>query len=401
MNLNITVQDRDTNAAALTPELHYTNKWIFLAIGCLLLCGCTHKNGDISDDSVKKIHFSSDQTTDFTDILDVRFIQLEECDNSLIKSIGQIIEYKDKYIVSDDDTNQLLVFDKSGNYVTRIGDRGEAAGEFIQLTYISVNCAENSLSVLDNESRKIIQYNLEDYSFVNETRYPEISSDCFVPSGSNLIWFNDAYEGHDTDYFIVTDKSGNLINSFIPKEFKSGFITGSAIPIKTCDGKIYGFTPYDLTVYEITPTQISEKYVIDIDGFQTPSVDFLNQISNNGASSSLFDKLPDSRFISYYNIVDTDSMIFMNVFCNHKPYVGVYDKSSGRNRFMPKEIFEEMTGIGKIQYFILQSLDNGLAVVVDKDELREHPDSDISPSLSSMVDNGNDNPLIAVISRAD
>lgn len=393
--------DKAISAAALTLKRISVQKYFFLAIVCALLCACTQRKENVFDGSVKKIHFSADNTTDFTDILDVKFIQLEECDSSLIKSIGQIVEYNDKYIVSDDNTNQIFVFDKFGKFITQIGERGQAAGEFIQLTYIYADSVENRLSVLDNESRKIIQYDLNDYSFVNEMRYPEISSDCFIPCDNNLIWFNDAYDSDDPAYFIVTDTSGKMVNSFIKKEFKSGFITGSAIPIKTCHGQVYGFTPFDLTVYEITPKQISKKYAIEIDGFKTPSVDFLNKISNNGASSSLFDKLSDSKYISYYNIVDTDSMIFMMLFSNHKPYVGVYDKDNDKNCFMSKDNFEKMTGTGKIQYFILQTLDNGFAAVVDKDEIRELADPDISPALRPLIDNGNDNPLIAVICKAD
>ena len=93
-------------------------------------------------------------------------IELELTDESMIGgSVGRIIISEDYVIVAE--LNQILVFNKDGNFVRSIGRRGQGPGSFNYIANIAIDTKNERLFVLSLQPRKIISYDLNG-NFLNE-----------------------------------------------------------------------------------------------------------------------------------------------------------------------------------------------------------------------------------------
>lgn len=368
---------------------------IYLLIIAML--SCSHGHDSISGGET--IVFGESDAA-LIDSLEVSFLQFEETDNSLIKSIGRIEQVGNRLIVGDDGTYRIMAFTEDGKFISNIGNRGEGPGEYIDFSSFFIKEDDNEIGVVDSERRKIIYYNLDDYSFKNECSYSPIASDCGVPAGDGMIWFNHEYAGDTNDsYFVVTDSVGKISNKFVPKRFISGYITGSDYPIYSLGDKIYGFTPYDMTLYELNPDSAEVRYRFEIDGFKTPTVDFLNEISENGKSNSLFDALSKSDFISYYDILETGQLICLTIIRQGQKQIALLDKNTDLKLFMPQDEFAKRLHLGKIKYLVPDEINDGLLAIIDKSQFTTDDVATLPDSLQQLINDDNSNPIVAIIRK--
>lgn len=362
-----------------------------------VMLSCSHGHDNISGGET--IVFGESDAA-LIDSLEVSFVQFEETDNSLIKSIGRIEQLGDRLIVGDDMTYRIMAFTEDGRFISTIGTRGEGPGEYLQFSSFFTNEAGNEIGVVDNEKRKVIYYNLDDYSFKRERSYSPLSSGCGVPIEGDMIWFNQSYEGGTKNsYFIVTNTLGEIKNMFVPKKFISGYLTGSDYPIYSLDGKVYGYIPYELTLYELNADSAKVRYRFEVDGFKTPTVDFLNEISENGKSNSLFDALSKSDFISYYDILETGQLICLTIIRQGQTHIALLDKDTDLKLFMPQDEFAKRLHLGKIKYLVPNEINDELLAIIDKSQLTTDDVSTLPDSLQLLINNDNSNPIVAIVRK--
>lgn len=396
-NIRSTALAKDASAVNWTNMIKSLLRIITLCI-LFWISSCSNKMEDIP--SRNTLHFSLNENVQIIDSLKISIFHPEETDESLIKSLGMIAEYDNRVFIGDDGTYELMAFDKNGKFISRIGSRGQGVGEYIKFLTFFINASDNSLGILDFELHKIVYYDLSDYSFrKEESNLNVLSSNC-IPSKQNLIWFNEGYDDGITDkYFVITDKHKSILNSFVNKDFKSGYITGSSYPLYLFNDTVYGFTPYDMKIYAFDNDTLYTRMNIEVEDWHTPDVDFLNRKSNNGRSSAYFDDLSDSDYISYYNILESDGLLGIIAIRNHKKYVGLYDKDSGNKCLVTQDEFAKRLGVGKIQYFVRGNIDGAILAAVDIENLKESAKQGeyINPKLQSILTSSNENPIILKI----
>lgn len=375
---------------------------ILYTVVFMLFASCNKTQKQEKDD-MKCYEFSLETVDkDLMKDLSVEFQALELTDKSVVGSIDQIVEHGDTIFVSDGSEYRLLAFYKNGNFIAQVGSRGEGPGEYTGIASYFVDPAKSRIGIYDEDVSKMLYYNLNDFSFIDEKSYEGVVAGCCLPFGDSLIWYNQAFEGEDSDsYFIVTDSGGKVTSSFVKKEFKSGYLTGCSTPMYTCDGKVYGYTPYSPVVYELTDSDAKIAFEMEFKDFDMPSVDYLNQVSSSGQSNSLFKTLRESGLISYYSVSETTSTICITVMVKGEKYCGIVDKATGRTAFMTLDDMARELGVGAIRYFIPGSLGDCVLAMVDPMEVKERiaEGEKVDDSLKSMVENSDDNanPIIAKI----
>lgn len=110
---------------------------------------------DIALDFPKK-----ENLVNLSDIADrVSFIPLATNDSCRIGSVDKLI-VTDKYFVVVDKSlaASVFVFDKSGRFINRIGDRGHSKKEYLRLEDVVID--GNNAYVLDTKGKKIINYDI-------------------------------------------------------------------------------------------------------------------------------------------------------------------------------------------------------------------------------------------------
>jgi hypothetical protein len=100
----------------------------------------------------------------------IEFVQLETTDECVIGKSYRLF-FSDRYIIVSDwqQNNLLFLFDRTGKYIRKTGDRGQGPGE-----YLSVSCLDlvgDKLFVWDSDKSTIFCYNLTTGRCMYEKRY--------------------------------------------------------------------------------------------------------------------------------------------------------------------------------------------------------------------------------------
>ena len=106
-------------------------KTIFILSILFAFSACTHPAKDM-DKELAVIDFGGNVQNSASDILSLSFLKLQTSDNCLLGAVSQIRELKGYYYLLDAFVSRkAYVFDKQGNFVTMIGNTGNAPGEYI------------------------------------------------------------------------------------------------------------------------------------------------------------------------------------------------------------------------------------------------------------------------------
>ncbi len=379
------------------------NRYLFYILILFLLASCGQKQNNENSSMVNSYEFSlASGSEELLENVSVEFQTLELTEKSIVGSIDQIVEYGDTLFISDGSEYRLLAFTKTGKFIGQIGSRGEGPGEYSGIASFFIDADKSQIGIYDEDVCKMLYYNLSDFSFIDEKSYEDIVAGCCLPDGDSLIWYNQAFEGENSDsYFIVTDPAGKVTSSFVKKDFKTGYLTGCSTPMYICDGKIYGYTPYETTVYELSDDASKAVFKLKFKEFETPSIEYLNKISSSCQSSSLYKSLKDSGFISYYSVSNTTNTLCTTVMAKGEKYCGLAELSSGKTYFTTQEEMANKLGLGNIRYFIVGSIGESVLAIIDPMEVKDRVSSgmQLNESLRSIVETSDDNanPIIAKI----
>ena len=178
--------------------------------------------------------------------------------------IDKMIVTKDKiYILDCYTAQQIFVFDKTGNLLFRIKNKGRGPKEYLSVADMQVDTIRNEILVNDALARSYLYYSTDDGTFL---RRKKGIANCYLAHIDSLYInyqipgqdFND----HENWAILVSDKDSILYKGFEPTPLQNdNFINNSFT--YDCDGKLL-FTPvYSDTVYQFMSVSIvSPKYVI-------------------------------------------------------------------------------------------------------------------------------------------
>lgn len=120
---------------------------------------------------VPVIHFKLSDTVpvSLSDIAGkVKKIDLQLTEESLLGEVSQVLVCGDKILVLDF-TTALFMFDSTGRFIRRIGEKGRGPREYLYLNNVTAD-ERNGILYL-NDSRKILKFD-PDGNFIDEISYP-------------------------------------------------------------------------------------------------------------------------------------------------------------------------------------------------------------------------------------
>lgn len=147
----------------------------------------------------------------------VKFIILEETDESLIRMISKII-FTSEYILTVDPTQgSIFFFDMNGKYVKKLSRRGQGPGEYLSIS--SCIFDGQQLIIYDTQSKKMLFYDLsgnflrEISKFCDGTIIRDIIN---LPNGNFLCYTFDCVGDVDEKYTGLweVDANGNFLKNY-------------------------------------------------------------------------------------------------------------------------------------------------------------------------------------------
>ena len=129
---------------------------IIVLIGIFI--SCSKYEGNYKNDAVKiEIQNNDPNEFNYTQIIDsVEITQLETNENSIIGGILKIVFKHQKVFILDRNHN-LLIFEESGKFFSKLNKRGKGPGEYIELRDFFITEDGNILILT---WKKILTYNI-------------------------------------------------------------------------------------------------------------------------------------------------------------------------------------------------------------------------------------------------
>lgn len=192
-------------------------KNIFLSAAIIIMSAC----GDISPDNkdFTKVEINLDTKENIvklSDIADtVTFIPLETKEESRLGSIDKLILENGNYIIVDKQlASAVFVFDQRGKFLQKIGRKGKAKNEYIELTDAAVD--NDNVYIYDARGKKVICYSM-DGSYIETYPFEYTATEFKNVKGSTFAFYctyshnADLAEGDKMPNLIICDlKSGEM-----------------------------------------------------------------------------------------------------------------------------------------------------------------------------------------------
>lgn len=148
---------------------------IYLLIVVLSVAlSCKHQADTISSDHEIVIDVDTSVKLKYSDIFEsIEIIPLESTHELLVGDIDQVLFAENRiFIVDENKTKSLFIFDGSGKLVKRIESKGLGPGELFKPTSAQVLDKENQLVIFDGRQGKCMFYDY-DGNFLHEIRYKD------------------------------------------------------------------------------------------------------------------------------------------------------------------------------------------------------------------------------------
>ena len=245
---------------------------------------------DLETDTVKHSDFARD----------FEYIELEANENSLIGEIDKM-EVDDKYIyiLDRDNTNSLFVFDRSGNFITKVGSRGKGPGEYTTISDFAI--AANNMVVIHDFYKNSLLF-FENFEFKNERKIEEqLESVTF--DGSHYYFKLFVQNQISTHELMVTNK--NLVSHSKHFPVPEGNRIGYTMPynFRHYGDSISFFRFFRNKVYRLKDGKIFPKYYFDFKGNDAPHIYSATEpvvnVDNTSFLRTKFFENPDIIFFSF------------------------------------------------------------------------------------------------------
>jgi len=244
---------------------------------------------------------------------EVKFIPLETIAQSLFGEISQLEVAKDCYIISDQDTRSILIFNLNGSFRTRI----KLEKPVVQAFPIEFKLIENSknpyLQVLNGSYQITYDLNGKLIKKVDAKSVDDGKTTFYFLAESITVKSN--YEVNNNYYEIALLKDGIVIGSYFPHEKDytrhDQYMSSGANLTSSSFQNVFYKRPYDYGIYRITPNGMSLDYKLIFPSEYSVPNDFL---SNKEFVNKRIDFLQKNRKVFYglKNVYKSGSNLFFS-----------------------------------------------------------------------------------------
>ena len=268
---------------------------------------------------------------DLTDkITNVKYIPLETTRESVIGEISKVILHKGNFYIMDDNiTKTVFVFDGNGKFITKICRRGRGPGEYNDLWDFDID-TENDQILLYCGPRKMIRTTLAG-ELVSEHRASFYGHS--IASMPNKGYAAYLYFSNNTSFqinehsLIYLDSLGNIVKGMFPydhSKFGKYSNVWQASIFYTYQNKKYLYPSTKDTVYRLSPDGLTPVYRFDFGKYSIDKTIFSKPVEEQDR----FFK-GNTKYARLFFMTETDHVLHFHVAVNgiiHRVY---YSKSTG------------------------------------------------------------------------
>ncbi|GAB1402825.1 hypothetical protein MASR1M74_00030 [Lentimicrobium sp.] len=355
--------------------------FIIISATLLLVCSCTNlKNKADKKEIVSEVIKVNDEkdrgktiASDIFPLFD--FIKLETNDEAIFGNIERIIFYNDRIFILDSEVaGKLLVFDRSGKYITTVGGKGKGPGEIIYPMDFYIDTLKKTINILDmGTSIKVYSLATDRFEFLNSSEIPAtIGSFKTAPLPDNKRAF---ITGGKNPELCIADKSFKNLDFYFP-------YTSRKFSILLREGLNYGYKNVIFrryandTIYNLSEGKPTPYRVFDFN--QPVSYNELVNLSESAQN----EMLAKYSLINLY--FESDSQFYLKYSTNSKEFFYLRNPKGDSYHFSKENLTNDLFGtknlycIGADQYtksFVFMITPSYLLKLVQTKPESLHPES--------------------------
>ncbi len=257
-------------------------------------------------------------------VKEIEMISLEFTDESILSEIKKIV-ISDDYVFVMEKSNQkgIYVFNRKGNFLYRIGTRGQGPKEFIDLSDFSLNEEEKLVYLYDLQRKKILTFSFQN-QFVGEVQMNYFADKFEYQNGLFYLYRENPSFGDPLYSLVVKDKNGKTVGKYYPSLNDSPLIH-KCIFRKTEKNILFAQHMND-SIFSLTNERMNPIYYIDY-GAKKMSLEDREDIRKDirPAINVLLEKKTIAGITDVFEINDKVFIKFVNVII---PMFCVYDKTT-------------------------------------------------------------------------
>lgn len=269
-------------------------------------------------------------------IADYKYIPLETKSESFMGQLHNVIFYENYIYVHDIESNMICIFDKDGQYLNKVGVKGDGPGEFTTLLQeMDIDPFAKRMVVYDQGLNKMLYFSLKgDYLFSRDMNLL-IDGYFRVMRPDRILTYqaqrrHNVHLGEMNSYRIIVLDSllkvsgyshlydDNVNSSYSPSVFPHSNEDILYSPVFTTD------------FYSVTAQGIDLKYHLDYGNFENP-ID-ANKVAELDDSKKIMKYLCSTTY-TLINPVETTDFFWFRTYpqSNERRFYTYYDKQAKRN----------------------------------------------------------------------
>lgn len=268
-----------------------TYSLIFLAGLILTLNSCKNRSTLAESPAQAVINISDAQTMNYQPLLDsIDYVPLETTDQSLIGNIGKIYVTQSNILVFDTKQTAILLFDKEGKFIRKIGQKGRGPEEYLFFNEIVFERKTEIIYAHERYLNKMFKYNLKGELLEQIPSKFEFNSFCKAPEG---YWLYSCFKENNPkgyNLMLVDEKMQNMTAGFFPQNPAFVNTTFNSTFSRDYSGTSYFVYPTSNIIYKLNTDKPAPYFQIDF-GTKTLPYEKIKELS----SSKEYDDLVNEK----------------------------------------------------------------------------------------------------------
>lgn len=267
-------------------------------------------------------------TSDLVDSL--QYIPLETTKESLINDIEQSVIFRDRVFILDNIGNSVLLFNKRGKFIKRVGSKGKGLQEYLNPINLTINQDKEELYVLDDKMHKVLIFDL-DGKYKNEHRITFRMNDFQILDDTTYVLNTDVRPNSlpeiSNNKLILTNNKWEVFAKGLKYDaVNEGGIAFSRNGLYRYKHQIHYNPTLSYYIYNVTRSALIPKYFIDAGKMALPE-GFNHRLD----FESFFREYDNARSKYVYidkEISETDNFLVTTIRYQGRPLYFYYSKKT-------------------------------------------------------------------------
>lgn len=345
------------------------NRFVLIVFICTLVSSCVNDPRERNTTSLPKfqIDFKNAKELNLEEQVDTfYYIPLETGKNNLLGEISKI-QIDSVISVLDRMKQTVHLYSMDGNLLTVIDKKGMGPGEYVQLGDFYMSAKERYIEVLDPMKKKIIRYDFSG-NFIKEISLPFPNGvSTFTKTNSYYVFDQQIRRNEDRWKYsiVILSENGKILNKFFPYTKFADIILSSRSPFYTLNEELHYVPTYCDTIFSLDENSVIPKFSVD---FSDKWVDesFVYSMVKN--PMDFINKLKDCDFITFFNVLETDSTIWIDFMYKEQKYCALINK---RNLNVSTYSIHESKNCGDLMGEVLTSWNDYFVMPINAEKLNQ------------------------------